>query len=223
MARMIFYGAIAVPLLLIDGLLLKELPKVVTRFYSGQELFSILGGAVAYAVSHFLIHKPERLYLWGHELTHLIVAKFFLKQVHGFHITSRDGGKVVIDGTNIWIDLAPYLFSLYSLLLLAGGSLFRPVPPWGTTAYLVGAGFLYAMHMAFSVEGFFQGQPDLKRSGRFFSFAVVLLFLAAIGPFLFAPGAGWGWGRVAAFYGQWGSASAQTGRRLFLAGWTFLF
>jgi hypothetical protein len=220
---MIFYGAIAVPLLVIDVLLLAELPRVVTRFYSGQELFSILGGAVACAISYLFIHKPERLYLWGHELTHLVVAKLFLKQVHGFHITSRAGGKVIIDGTNVWIDLAPYIFPFYSILFLAGGSLFRPVPPWGTTAYLVGAAFLYSMHLAFSVEGFLDGQPDLKRSGRFFSFAVVLLFLEGFGPFLLAPGAGWGWGRVAAFYGQWWSAAADTGRRLFLAGWRLLF
>jgi hypothetical protein len=205
-------------LLLVDGLLFLEMPKVVTRFYSGHDLFSILGGGFAYAVTHAFIRKPERLYLWGHEFTHLIVAKLFLKRVHGFHITSRDGGKVVIDGTNIWIDLAPYIFPFYGLLLLAGGALFRPAPPWGTTGYLVGAGFLYSMHLAFSVEGFFQGQPDLKRSGRPFSLAVVLLFLALVFPALFAPGAGWGWGRVAAFYGQWGRAAAESAGRLLLAG-----
>ena len=216
--RTLIYGVIAVPLFLADGLLLSTLPRVVTGFYSPGQLFPLLGGAFAYAIAHLFLRKPERMYLWGHEFTHLVVAKLFLRRVHGFHITSRDGGKVVIDGTNVWIDLAPYLFPFYSLLALGGAALFPPAPVWGTTGYLVGAGFLFAMHVAFSCAGFLDGQPDLKRSGRFFSLGLVLLFLAGMMPLLAAPGIGGGWGRLAAIYAAWGKAAAGSAKGLFLAG-----
>ncbi len=221
--RIILYAAIAFPLLVIDCLLLSTLPAVVTRFYSWQELIQPLGGVFAYAVAHIFIRKPERLYLWAHEFTHLILAKLFFKSIHGFHITSRDGGRVVIDGTNVWIDLAPYIFPLYNLLVLGVASFLRPAPPWGTTTYLVGTGFLFAMHLTFSFEGFIHGQPDLRRSGRFFSLTLVLLFLTGIGPLLLAPGAGGGWGGVEKLYPFWGRTVIETGRKLFLWGGSFHF
>lgn len=215
------YGAIAVPLLIVDCLVLASFPGMVTRFYSWQELFPIAGGVLVYAIGHIFMRKPERLYLWAHEFTHLILAKLFFKSVHGFHITSRDGGRVVIDGTNVWIDLAPYLFPLYNLILLGAASLFIPAPPWGTTAYLAGTGFLYAMHLAFSAEGFIQGQPDLKRSGRVFSLSLVVLFLAGIVPLILAPGIGKGWTPVGDVYAFWGRSAFEAGRKLFLSGSAF--
>ena len=221
--RKLFFSVIAIPLLVVDGLFLWSAPGIVTRFYSWNELFSVMGGGIAYGVTHGIIRKPERLYLWGHEVTHLVVAKLFFKTVHGFHITSRDGGRVIIDGTNIWIDLAPYIFPSYNLLLLATASIFRPAPPWGTAAYLVGTGFLFTMHLAFSLEGFLQGQPDLNRSGRFFSFALVVLFLIGTVPILFAPGVGGAGRQVANLYACWGNAAYETGRILFLAARAFHF
>lgn len=221
--RLFIYRAIAIPLLLADMLVVWAAPGLVTRFYSCQELFSVGGGVVVYLGFHVFIRKPERLYLWGHELTHLVIAKLFLRTVHGFHITSRDGGRVVIDGTNVWIDLAPYLFPFYGLLLMLACTLLRPAPPWGTTAYLVGGGFLLGMHLLFSLEGFRQGQPDLLRSGRLFSFALFLLFLAAWIPLVFAPGTPGGWGRIESIYLAWGKAALETGNDLFLSFRAFRF
>lgn len=216
--RLFVYGLLAVPLLALDFLLLSELPELVTRFYSWGTGVPALGGLFAYLLAHRFIRKPERLYLWGHELTHLVVAKLFFRTVHGFHITSRGGGRVVIDGTNVWIDLAPYLFPFYNLLLLALAALLPPSEPWGTNAYLVGSSFLFSMHAVFSAEGFLQGQPDLTRSGRPFSFALVVLFLVGILPLLFAPGTGGGWGAVPTIYSEWGSGALEAGRRLLLSG-----
>jgi hypothetical protein len=209
---------LAIPLFIIDSMLLAAAPGTVTRFYSWNELFPLLGGFAAYCVVRIAIRKPERLYLWGHELTHLIVAKLFLKTVHGFHITSRDGGKVVIDGTNVWIDLAPYLLPFYNLLLLAAAMPFPLSAPWGTTSYLVGTGFLFGMHVAFSAEGFLQAQPDLTRSGRPFSLALTILFIAGIIPLLTIPGLSGGWAHVRDAYAAWGGAAIGKGGSLFLAG-----
>jgi hypothetical protein len=161
------------------------------------------------------------MYLWAHELSHLIVAKLFFRKVHSFHITSRDGGKVVIDRTNVMIDLAPYVFPLYSLGAATAAVFLKNVSPWVPDLYLALASYLFTMHVLFSAEGFFRGQPDVKRSGRLFSGAVVLLCLLLWIPFLLAPGAPSGWKSAAAAYRGWFLAAHLTARKLALYGLSF--
>lgn len=170
----------------------------------------LLSGALAYLCLHHLLRKPERMYLWGHEFTHLLVAKLFLRRVHGFHITSRSGGKVVIDRTNVAIDLAPYAVPLYNVMALlpvtvaAGGS------PNARKIYLGAASFLFMMHLCFSAEGFIDAQPDVQRSGRIFSLAVVLLLLMLWTPILAAPGTRGGFSGLPLFYREWLSGGMET-------------
>lgn len=178
----------------------------------------LLGGATAYLVLHFLVRKPERLYLWAHELTHLIVAKLFLRQVHGFHITSRSGGKVVIDRTNVAIDLAPYAVPLYNVVALVPVLLVHGGFPHAGKIYLGAASFLYSMHLCFSVEGFIDGQPDVRRSGRIFSFAVVALLLMLWTPILAGPATGAGFSALPGFYREWFGKGMETALLLLARG-----
>jgi hypothetical protein len=143
------------------------------------------------------------MYLWGHEFTHLFVAKLFLRPVHGFHITSRSGGKVVIDRTNIAIDLAPYALPFYNVVALLPVAVIAGGPPYARKIYLGAAAFLFSMHLCFSAEGFIDGQPDVRRSGRIFSLAVVLLLLMLWTPILAAPGIHDGFSGLPAFYREW--------------------
>ena len=181
----------------------------------------LLGGAIAYLFVHFLLRKPERMYLWAHEFTHLFVAKLFLRQVRGFHITSRSGGKVVIDRTNVAIDLAPYAVPLYSVMallpvmLVGGGDPARKI-------YLGAAGVLFSMHLCFSVEGFIDGQPDVRRSGRIFSFALVLLLLMLWAPILAGPGTRAGFSGLPVFYREWFGKGMETALMLLARGRTLL-
>jgi hypothetical protein len=131
------------------------------------------------------------------------VAKLFLRQVHGFHITSRSGGKVVIDRTNVAIDLAPYALPFYNVLALLPVTLIAGSPPYGKEIYLGAAAFLFSMHLCFSAEGFIDGQPDVRRSGRIFSLAVVLLLLMFWTPILAAPGTHGGFSGLSVFYREW--------------------
>ncbi len=214
--RIFLFTIAGIPILIADGLLLYVFPGRSRFFASREEAWILLGGAAIYLLLHFFVRKPERMYLWGHEFAHLVAAKMFFRKVHSFHITSRDGGKVVIDGTNVIIDLAPYIFPLYGFAAAVAAVFLRTASPWVPDAYLVLGSFLFTMHLVFSLEGFFRGQPDVKRSGRVFSFAFVLLFLLLWIPVLLAPGTSAGWKGVAAGYRAWFAEGWSEGRRLFL-------
>jgi len=201
--RVFFYSAIGIPLLIADGVLLWTLPARMAGQLTLTQGLILLFGALAYLCMHCLLRKPERMYLWAHEFTHLLVAKLFLRRVHGFHITSRSGGKVVIDRTNVAIDLAPYALPLYNVAALLPVTLMGAGTPHARKVYLGAAAFLFAMHLCFSAEGFIDGQPDVRRSGRIFSLAVVLLLLMLWTPILAAPGAQGGFSGLSAFYREW--------------------
>ena len=201
--RVVLYSAIGIPVLIADAVLLWALPaRMATRLTMTQGLV-LLSGALAYLCLHCLLRKPERMYLWAHEFTHLFVAKLFLRNVHGFHITSRSGGKVVIDRTNVAIDLAPYAVPFYNVVALLPVTLIAGGPPYARKIYLGAAAFLFAMHLCFSAEGFIDGQPDVRRSGRIFSLAIVLLLLMLWTPILAAPGTHAGFSGLPGFYREW--------------------
>jgi len=201
--RVFLYSAIGIPLLIADVVLLRSLPVRMANRLTYTHGLILLSGALAYLCLHFLLRKPERMYLWAHEFTHLLVAKLFLRNVHGFHITSRSGGKVVIDRTNVAIDLAPYAVPLYNFVVLLPVTLFAGGTPLARKIYLGAAAFLFTMHLCFSVEGFIDGQPDVRRSGRIFSLAVVLLLLMLWTPILAAPGIEGGLSVLPGFYREW--------------------
>ena len=201
--RVLLYSAIGIPILIVDAVLLWVLSTRMADILTMTQGLSLLFGALAYLCLHCLLRKPERMYLWGHEFTHLFVAKLFLRSVHGFHITSRSGGKVVIDRTNVAIDLAPYALPFYNVVALLPVTLIAGNPPYARKIYLGAAAFLFTMHLCFSAEGFIDGQPDVRRSGRIFSLAVVLLLLLLWTPILTAPGAEGGFGGLPGFYREW--------------------
>ena len=214
--RVFLFSLAGIPLLILFGILLYGFPAQAALLYTREEGWILLGGAALYLVAHVVIRKPERMYLWAHEFSHLIAAKIFLRKVHSFHITSRDGGKVVIDRTNVIIDLAPYIFPLYSVAAGCAAVLLRSASPWVPDVYLALASFLFSMHLLFSAEGLFRGQPDVKRSGRLFSGAIVFLSLLLWIPCLLAPGTAAGWKGAVSVYKGWFSASGADARRLLL-------
>jgi len=201
--RILLYSSIGIPILIADAVLLWILPTRMANILTMTQGLFLLFGALAYLCLHCLLRKPERMYLWGHEFTHLFVAKLFLRSVHGFHITSRSGGKVVIDRTNVAIDLAPYALPFYNVIALLPVTLIVGNPPYARKIYLGVAAFLFTMHLCFSAEGFIDGQPDVRRSGRIFSMAVVLLLLILWTPILAAPGTHGGFSVLPGFYREW--------------------
>ncbi len=211
--RVFLFSIAAVPLLLVDAFLLLTFTAPAGRMATREEGWIMLGGALIYLLMHLFLCKPERLYLWGHEFSHLMLAKLFFRKIHQFQISSRHGGKVVMDRTNVFIDLAPYIFPLYSVGAGMAAVASRHVSPWVPDIYLASGSFLFTMHLFFSVEGFLTGQPDLRRSGRMFSGAVVLFFLLIWIPCLMARGVSSGWGGAAEAYREWISAGGSAGIR----------
>lgn len=214
MMRIFLFSLAGFPLLIWDGVLAYTFPGHASGIASAEEGWLLAGGAAAYLSMHFLVRKPERFYLWGHELAHLAIAKLFFRKIHQFNISSRSGGKVVMDGTNVVIDLAPYIFPLYSVAAVAAAVLLRSASPWVPDLYLVLASFLFMMHLVFSAEGFVTAQPDLTRSGRVFSAGVVLLCLLLWIPCLLAPGVTAGWAGAAHTYRSWLVDGAAASRQL---------
>ena len=93
--RVFLFSIAGIVLIVGDGILLSDLPAHLAQATTRQQGMAALGGALAYLLVHFAVRKPERMYLWAHEFAHLLAAKLFLRKVHQFQISSRQGGKEI--------------------------------------------------------------------------------------------------------------------------------
>ena len=149
-------------------------------------LVSILSALVGLVI--FSFWRFNAIYVFGHETTHWLVAKLFLKDTGKMKLGST-GGSVEIAGTNVWITLAPYIIPFYVLLAIAvlGVSqiFWYPTPPKGVFAFGVATGLGYAYHLVLTRFVLSRQQTDLELYGKFFSIALiafgnVLLLLLAV-------------------------------------------
>ena len=135
--------------------------------------------ASAFIVGLLLFRKQKftPLYIFGHELTHWIVAKLFLKKTGKFKV-GWSKGFVEIAGSNVWIALAPYIVPFYFLLVIGIFGLsqlfFYPSPPWAIIAFLLCASLGYAYHCVLTVYAIGLSQSDLKIYGEFFSVSLII-------------------------------------------------
>jgi len=140
--------------------------------------FSFLGGAALYAAFHYLIAAPVRLYVAAHEFTHALAGMLCGYRIKDMSI-GRDGGYVVVEGSNAFVALAPYCFPFYAVaaaVIYAGLSWKYDMAPYG--AYFTAVtGFLMAFHFINTFETLYrQKQSDLRHAGGvFFSTTVILL------------------------------------------------
>lgn len=189
--------AVAVILLLPLGVvtaftLIEMLWRAVIRleFWRTEEVIFFVVGGLAWAVTYATGWRPVRSYVFGHEVSHLLVARAFGGKILDWDF-SATGGYVETNKSNTWITLAPYLLPFYSLivLLLFGivgmfwnlhgmqhvglGSLdlnFKPV--WFFYAML---GLTWFFHATFTWKTVFIEQSDLQRNGEFFSMLLIFL------------------------------------------------
>lgn len=149
----------------------------VVRASGNAETFwvAFVGGAACWLVLFLLLPKPMLVYVFGHELTHVLWTWFFGGRVKRFKARSN-GGHVLISKTNFLIALAPYFFPLYAalvvLVFLIGHLLFD----W---RHLVGfhfcLGVAYAFHVTLTIHILRTRQSDVTSQGYLFSAVVILL------------------------------------------------
>jgi hypothetical protein len=146
------------------------------RFWASEEFWFFSLGTLLWAVTFFGLPRPMLLYVFGHELTHVIWVWLMGGRVSQFRI-NRAGGYIVTDTTNFWIALAPYFFPIYSilvLLLFGGIGTFVDVEPYRRWLFGV-VGFTWAFHITFAIWMLWKGQTDLIEHGTFFSMMVIYL------------------------------------------------
>jgi hypothetical protein len=143
----------------------------------GSVQYYFFGGFLTYLVFQLAFFKPMRTYVFGHELTHAVWAMMFGGRVKDFTVRPTNG-KVVLTKTNFLINLAPYFFPIYTVIVVLIYFLLRA---FGRDqqyfVYVIFAiGLTFSFHLALLVYAFSLGQSDIKKTGRLFSLTLVVLF-----------------------------------------------
>ncbi|MBI4350468.1 MAG: hypothetical protein HY550_03420 [Elusimicrobia bacterium] len=122
--------------------------------------------------------RGKGLYVTGHELTHALAALFSGVRVRKIAV-KKHGGYVLLDSTNAFISLAPYVIPLYTIAVAAAWWLAgrcweaASLRPW----FLGAAGFTLAFHLLHTAD-ILAGpvQSDLRKAGGpVFSLPLLLL------------------------------------------------
>lgn len=147
--------------------------------HSGQATtiwVAFLSGAMCWVVIFVLLPKPMWIYVFGHELTHVVWTWLMGGQVKRFKATAK-GGHVVVTKTNFLIALAPYFFPLYAvmvvLIFVIGNLIWNWVPYIVWFHLLLGAA--YAFHVTLTWHILKTEQSDITQHGYFFSAVVIFL------------------------------------------------
>lgn len=140
-------------------------------------------GALCWVVVFLMLPRPMWLYVFGHELTHVLWTWLFGGSVKKFKVTSG-GGHVMVTKTNFLIALAPYFFPIYVLAIVfifAVGQWW-----WNWRAYQVWfhllLGAAYAFHLTLTWQILQTRQSDITGQGYLFS--AVVIFLGNVGVLL---------------------------------------
>jgi hypothetical protein len=142
----------------------------------------LLAGAACWIVIFFLLPKPMWIYVFGHELTHVLWTWLFGGQVKQMKVTSK-GGHVIISKTNFVIALAPYFFPLYVVLVVGGFALGHFIWGWHLVWFHLCVGAAYAFHLTLTFHVLQTRQTDITSQGYLFS--AVIIFLGNICVLLF--------------------------------------
>lgn len=137
---------------------------------------ALVAGAACWLSIFLLLPKPMRMYVFGHEFTHVLWTWLFGGSVKQFRVTAK-GGHVVVTKDNFLIALAPYFFPLYAVLVVATFTLGHWL--WGWAVYvpwfhlLLGAA--YAFHITLTWHILQTRQTDITSQGYLFSAAIIFL------------------------------------------------
>jgi hypothetical protein len=139
-------------------------------------LVPIGAGAACWFAIYLLLPKPMWIYVFGHELTHVIWVWLFGGSVKKFKVSSN-GGHVIVDKTNFIIALSPYFFPLYAIIVVcvfvAGHLIWNWQNFFVCFHLLIGA--TYAFHVTLNAHVLKTQQTDITSQGYLFSAVVIFL------------------------------------------------
>lgn len=161
------------------------------HFWRTDEFLFFLAGTLMWGVAYWAGWRPVTLYVFAHEVTHLLVAKYLFRGKIFDWKVSASGGYVETNKSNTWITLGPYLVPLYTLLVMfvfGVAALFWDVMQWravgpagwqvhvrGIWALYLLVGLTWAFHLTFTLQTVHVEQGDLTRNGEFFSMLLIVL------------------------------------------------
>jgi hypothetical protein len=144
-------------------ILIKELAHSMNYF---------LWGAAGYAILHLLFYKPTYIYVLGHEAVHAGIAWIFGGKIKSFK-ASEKGGSVTTNKSNTVIELGPYFIPIYAILITIVYFLIASSYNVNSSIFMFLIGFALAFHVISTVEVMKVRQPDIIKSGYFFSVVLV--------------------------------------------------
>lgn len=142
----------------------------------GWSAWALPIGFVVWVAVFFLLPRPFRTYVLGHELTHALWALLMGGRVGKMKV-GKSGGHVELTKTNFIITLAPYFFPFYTVLVIA---VYYLAGIWIDVAnyqlwWLAAIGLTWAFHVTFTIHMLSQHQPDIHEHGRIFSYTVIYI------------------------------------------------
>lgn len=147
----------------------------------GLGVWSLPAGFMLWVVIFFLLPRPSRTYVLGHELTHAMWALMMGGSVGKLKV-DKNGGVVELSKSNFVIGLSPYFFPFYTFFVIAGyylAGIWLEVEPY--MAWWLGAvGFTWAFHITFTLNMLAERQPDIHAHGRIFSYTIIYLMNALV-------------------------------------------
>lgn len=172
-----FLGILLIPAVTGAGISLYQNIKLLSMDSFSQAQLIFLGGIFAYACFHLFIFKPAYLYVFGHELIHVLAVWFCAGKVSSFKV-SKDGGMIEASKANFFITLSPYFVPSYivifAIVYFVLSIFFETRNFNGCFIFLMGAAI--AFHLVMTADVLKKKQTDILKTGYIFSMALIFLF-----------------------------------------------
>ena len=150
-------------------------------------------GFVIWLVCFHVLPRPTWLYVFGHELTHVVAIWLSGGIIFRFIVTTA-GGQVHTDRTSMFISLAPYIIPLFPAvtgLAWVGMTWMWPDLVHYQHWFLFYWGLVWSFHLSFTIAVFATEQTDFSSQGYLFSYVIILL-----GNLWIITGLLWAWTEV---------------------------
>ena len=177
------HWALALPLslllLALSGWLVYSFTFIPAAWWYTSGVLKYFAPAFALSALFFCICHCAPLYVFGHEMTHYLVAKLLRHRTGKVELGWRKG-YVEVPHPNALIVLAPYIVPFY--FVLSAGLLALPtlllsadvLPGWYAIAAMLWLAVCAAFHLVITCVAVFRAQSDLEYCGRILSLCIIL-------------------------------------------------